>query len=108
MPTNNSMNSTATQFSFGSATSFGQGQRAVPATTTLPNKVAMTAQMREKAPRILLVDDEPINIKVVRKYLANAGFTEFYSTTNASEVLPLIIRTEPDVILLDIVMPQFN
>src|SRR5688500_5641368 len=59
-----------------------------------------------RPPRILIVDDEPINIKVARKYLAGAGFTDFYSTSNASEVLPLIMRAEPDVVLLDIVMPH--
>ncbi len=61
-----------------------------------------------RAPRILLVDDEPINIKVVRKYLTAAGYTDFCSTCNAAEVLPLIIRSEPDLVLLDIVMPNFN
>lgn len=62
----------------------------------------------ERAPRILLVDDEPINIKVARKYLTAAGYTDFCSTCNAAEVLPMIIRSEPDLVLLDIVMPNFN
>src|SRR5438094_624393 len=61
-----------------------------------------------RPPRILLVDDEPINIKVVKKYLANAGYTACQSASNASEVLPLMIREEPDMVLLDIVMPGFS
>jgi putative two-component system response regulator len=61
-----------------------------------------------RPPRILLVDDEPLNIKVARKYLAGAGFTEFSSTSNPAEVLSLIVRNEPDVILLDIIMPHIN
>ncbi len=61
-----------------------------------------------RPPRILLVDDEPINLKVVRKYLSGAGYTEIHSTCNATEVLPMMIRAEPDVVLLDIVMPNFN
>lgn len=61
-----------------------------------------------RPPRILLVDDEPINIKIVRKYLAAAGYTDFLWTSNAAEVLPLLIRAEPDVALLDIVMPNFS
>jgi putative two-component system response regulator len=56
----------------------------------------------------MLVDDEPINIKAVRKYLSVAGYTEFCSTCNAAEVLPLLIRLEPDVVLLDIVMPHIS
>jgi putative two-component system response regulator len=58
--------------------------------------------------RILLVDDEPLNIKVVRKYLAGAGYSEFCSTTSPTDVLPLVIRGEPDLVLMDIVMPRFS
>jgi putative two-component system response regulator len=61
-----------------------------------------------RPPRILLVDDEPLNIKVVRKYLAGAGYFDFCSTTNPGDVLPTMIRNEPDVVLLDIVMPKFT
>lgn len=61
-----------------------------------------------REPRILLVDDEPINIKVARKYLAAAGYREFCSASSAAEVLPLMIRAEPDVVLLDVVMPGLS
>ena len=33
--------------------------------------------------RIMIVDDEPVNIKVVRKYLQIAGYTEFITTPKA-------------------------
>jgi putative two-component system response regulator len=58
--------------------------------------------------RILLVDDEPLNIKVARKYLSAAGYTDFCSATSSVEVLPLMIRGEPDIVLLDIVMPAYS
>src|SRR5947209_12380861 len=61
-----------------------------------------------RPPRILLVDDEPINIKVVRKYLANAGYLDCQSASNAGDVLPMMIRAEPDLVLLDIVMPGYS
>jgi putative two-component system response regulator len=61
-----------------------------------------------RPPRILLVDDEPLNIKVVRKYLSGAGYIDFCSTTNPAEVLPMMIRREPDIVLLDIVMPGYS
>jgi cyclic di-GMP phosphodiesterase len=61
-----------------------------------------------RSARILLVDDEPLNIKVARKHLIAAGYKNFCSTSNAVEVLPLIIRAEPDVVLLDVVMPTFS
>ena len=43
----------------------------------------------QRAPRILLVDDEPINIQVARKFLERAGYREFFSATDAADVLPL-------------------
>jgi putative two-component system response regulator len=61
-----------------------------------------------RKPRILLVDDEPINIKVAQKYLSAAGYEDFCSTTSAAEVIPLMMRSEPDLVLLDIVMPSFS
>ncbi len=67
-----------------------------------------TALIDGRPPRILLVDDEPLNIKVVRKYLAGAGYFDFCSTTNPGDVLPTMIRSEPDVVLLDIVMPKLT
>lgn len=73
------------------------------------------ADDRVKAPpqsvssaRILLVDDEPLNIKAVRKYLGVAGYLECQSTCRAHDVLPMMIRSEPDLVLLDIVMPDVN
>jgi putative two-component system response regulator len=62
----------------------------------------------KRPPRILLVDDEPINIQVARKHLISAGGAQFFTTTNPSEVLPLVIREEPDVVLLDVVMPHVS
>ena len=78
-------------------------------TTVSPDQRSFAeAAQCAKQPRILLVDDEPLNIKVVKKYLAGAGYSEFCSTTSPAEVLPMIIRNEPDLVLLDIVMPNFN
>jgi putative two-component system response regulator len=61
-----------------------------------------------RSPRILLVDDEPINLKIVRKYLSGAGYEEFCSTDRATEALSLASAFQPDVVLLDVVMPELN
>jgi putative two-component system response regulator len=58
--------------------------------------------------RVVVIDDEPVNVKVVRKYLVSAGYTDCTTTCDAIEALALIERTDPDVVLLDIVMPAFN
>ena len=58
--------------------------------------------------KILIVDDEPINVEVVREYLASVGYTRFTTLSDAREVLPFIAEDEPDLVLLDIMMPHVN
>jgi putative two-component system response regulator len=58
--------------------------------------------------KIMLVDDEPINVKVARKFLAMEGFHNFVSTTDAREAIGLLDREAPDVLLLDIMMPHVS
>ncbi len=57
---------------------------------------------------IMIVDDEPINIKAVRKYLEGFGYKRFVATTDSSQALDMIRRERPDVVLLDIMMPHVN
>lgn len=58
--------------------------------------------------KIVIIDDEPINIKVARKHLQNVGYQHFVTSTDATTALELITREQPDVILLDVVMPGVN
>ncbi|NOY42626.1 MAG: response regulator [Planctomycetes bacterium] len=56
--------------------------------------------------RIMIVDDEPINIKVVRKYLQQLGYETFITTTESDRAIAMIRREAPDVLLLDVMMPK--
>ena len=56
----------------------------------------------------MVVDDEPINIKVVQKYLKIAGYENFISTTDSTNALDTVASEDPDIILLDIVMPKVD
>jgi putative two-component system response regulator len=58
--------------------------------------------------RIAIIDDEPINIKVVRRYLALDGFQHFSVTSDSTEAMGLIESTQPDAVLLDIMMPHVS
>jgi putative two-component system response regulator len=58
--------------------------------------------------RLMIVDDEPVNIKVVQKYLKQAGYQQFLTTTDPRLVLDLIAKECPDVVLLDVMMPEIN
>ena len=57
---------------------------------------------------ILIVDDEPVNIKVVRKYLAGAGYRNFLDTSDATQAIPLTLRGTPDLVILDVMMPKVS
>ncbi len=59
-------------------------------------------------PQIAIIDDEPINIKVVQKYLKLAGYERFCTTSDATQAVELIQSEQPDVVLLDIMMPQVS
>ena len=61
-----------------------------------------------KSARIAIVDDELINIKVVRKYLQGDGYSDFVSTTDSTTAIALIKEQCPDVLLLDVMMPQID
>ncbi|NOX58446.1 MAG: response regulator [Planctomycetes bacterium] len=61
-----------------------------------------------KNARIMIIDDEPINIKVVRKYLQMAGYENFITTTDSTSAIEIIAKENPDIILLDIMMPTVD
>jgi putative two-component system response regulator len=69
---------------------------------------SMPKEHSDRAARILIVDDEPLNIRVTQKYLSAAGYSDFDSTSVAADVLPLMIRDTPDLVLLDIIMPNVD
>jgi putative two-component system response regulator len=58
--------------------------------------------------RIVIVDDEELNILVVGEYLKSAGYHELAHTTDPFRAIGLIAKERPDLVLLDIHMPQLN
>ncbi len=58
-------------------------------------------------PRVLVVDDEPINLEVIANYLEEAGLA-LSVATSGEEALGLTAELAPDLILLDILMPELD
>ncbi|MCA9150061.1 MAG: response regulator [Planctomycetales bacterium] len=58
--------------------------------------------------KVMIVDDEPINIDLARIYLQEAGYTRLISTSDATQAIDLMRANRPDVILLDLMMPQVS
>ncbi|MBC8509513.1 MAG: response regulator transcription factor, partial [Chloroflexi bacterium] len=56
--------------------------------------------------RILLVDDHPLVREGVRRILENQPkFQIIHETGNGLEVIPLVKRHKPDVVILDLSLP---
>src|SRR5215213_5159319 len=61
-----------------------------------------------KNARILIVDDQLGNVKLLESMLDRVGFTQLRSTTDARETLPLFQEFDPDILLLDLNMPHLS
>ena len=55
--------------------------------------------------RIMVVDDQEANIRLLAGILERAGYSNIAVTTNSREALPLFAETQPDLVLLDLMMP---
>lgn len=58
-----------------------------------------------KDARILVVDDEPANVKLLQEMLSRAGFHNIMGVEQSSLVLERVRSFEPDLVLLDLHMP---
>ena len=56
--------------------------------------------------KIMIIDDEPLVIRVVKRFLAGEGFTNFVTIEDSRNAMEAIKRESPDVVLLDIMMPN--
>jgi len=61
----------------------------------------------ERRKKVLIVDDESSMVSVLQRHVSNAGY-EFVSASNGQEALEKIEKEEPDLVLLDLVMPGMN
>ena len=59
------------------------------------------------APTILVVDDQPINVQLLKRKLEKEGLTVL-TAYNGQEALDLVSRIKPDLILLDVMMPDMD
>lgn len=63
--------------------------------------------MNERQPTILVVDDMPQNVRLLEALLVPLGYTVL-TATNGHEALQRVAEQPPDVVLLDIVMPEMD
>jgi len=58
--------------------------------------------------KILIVDDEPSNVRLLERILEISGCTNVRGVTDSRETLPLYFDFAPDIVLLDLNMPHFD
>jgi putative two-component system response regulator len=58
--------------------------------------------------RILIVDDQEANIRLLERILRHAGYINLSGTTDSRQVLRFFTRFAPDLVLLDLTMPHVN
>jgi len=68
----------------------------------------MTLEAQILAANILIVDDQPANVRLLSRLLAEAGYSQVMSTTHPLEVCALHHRNGYDLILLDLQMPDMD
>jgi DNA-binding response OmpR family regulator len=57
--------------------------------------------------RILVVDDEPLYVRLLKVNLEAEGY-EVFTATNGEEALELLSPAHPDLIILDVMMPKLD
>lgn len=58
--------------------------------------------------RILVVDDQAPNVRLLERLLTSAGYHRLYTTTTPEQVPALVSQVNPDLILLDLHMPGLD
>ena len=58
--------------------------------------------------QIMIVDDEPITMEVVKTFLEDFGYQNFLLVEDSSQAVRVLLEKQPDILLLDLVMPGKN
>lgn len=89
-------------------TSVITGRRGMDERAALEASIPTVLAADPATARILVVDDEPINVQVVAAFLEDAGYQNIRTFTNSVEALISVERDDFDVALLDVMMPQIS
>lgn len=78
-----------------------------PLTSLETPAATRTPLSANRKPRILVVDDQPINVKLLQRKLERQGM-EVVVAFNGKECLDSVADQTPDLILLDVMMPEMD
>ena len=67
--------------------------------------IAQATQLMGNA-KIMMIDDEPLNMEVLQVHLESEGYNRFVTLADSKLAIQAIRSEAPDVLLLDLVMPE--
>jgi len=56
--------------------------------------------------KIVIIDDEPSIVTMLQMVLRKEGFNQLYTAASCKEALETVARVNPDIVLLDIMLPD--
>ena len=56
----------------------------------------------------LIADDDDQNARLLVRILERGGYSNIQCTTESNKVLPMVLESKPDLLLLDVSMPSPN
>ena len=83
------------------------GNDATPSMKNLPNDLRSSSDSFSQA-TIMMVDDEDTTMDVMQVYLEDAGYQQFILIEHSSQALEKIEELRPDILLLDLMMPEVS
>lgn len=63
--------------------------------------------MKTKEKKVLVVDDDPVVVRLVKELLKSQGF-QVESAKDGIDAMVIVKKEKPDLIVLDIMMPELN
>jgi cyclic di-GMP phosphodiesterase len=70
--------------------------------------LSSTVQCDAASKTIMVVDDVPLNVKLACAHLSAVGYSKFVSVTDSTSAMARLYQDAPDLLLLDLMMPQVS
>jgi PleD family two-component response regulator len=78
-----------------------------PANPTAPSRLPAALAAEERPVRVLIADDNPQGVELLEAYLGDSDY-EIATAADGEETLRKVREWQPDLILLDIMMPKIS
>lgn len=81
----------------------------IPTTAVVPPAVEDATEIVEvgvEQARVVVVDDEPTNVRLLERLLQSLGVAEVHGVTDSQEAVRRCLEVDADLVLLDLIMPS--